>query len=435
MRDTSGRIIVKFKSAQDRPAVFELQSRSLEMFGVGVKNTRILNPRPTEKLFSVSLADRSEQNKIVLIELAETGEKAVENAVSKFEASGEVEYAEKDYTVRLASSNITPTDIMQTCGGCLYGIKKVGADRAWSITEGDSRVIVGILDTGIDTGHIALYKNIWENPNAGAAGYENDVHGYDFVNRIGIDRSNMFNDKDGHGTHVAGIVGSHGTDDCSVTGVARNIRLAVIKVIGTDGTSNTAEIIEGLNYANNAGIPITNNSYVIGHESKALKETIESGGLFVAIAGNEPVNIDEVKRYPACYGCENIITVAATDSKDKLAAFSGYSRRSVDIAAPGMYICSALARVVTGMISEWDIGGYITESGTSMAAPHVAGAAALVLSRLIALRGVHNIDMRKAALEVKKLILGSADILPNLTESVSGGRRLNVYEAVRKTVE
>ena len=236
----------------------------------------------------------------------------------------------------------------------------IDAVEAWDTETGDNTLVVGVIDTGIDGDHEDLAANM------------HPTLGYDFIN--GDDNAD---DDHGHGTHVAGTIAAVGNNGIGVSGVAWNVQLVPLKIFNAGGFTSTSAILGAINYAINNDIKITNNSWGGGGYSQVLYNTIlnaqHAGHLFIAAAGNYAQNNDVSPFYPASYDLDNIISVAASDHNDNLASFgwvgSHYGGTSVDIAAPGKDIYSTT------------IGDtYDYKSGTSMAAPHVAGAAALLWS-------------------------------------------------------
>lgn len=349
-------------------------------------------------------------------------------AMEAWQADPNVLAVEVDHEVRVA---LVPNDSymgnlwgMQNTGQ-LSGTPGVdiGATLAWNLATGSLRTAVGVIDTGIDYTHPDLYKNIWLNQrevpqnlrlvdtdsdglitfwdlnepaNAGkvadvnqngridggdvlgdprwADGVDNDGNGkvddligWDFVNN-----DNDPYDDNSHGTHVAGTIGAMGNNALGVVGVNWKVQLAALKFLGADGSGYTSAAVAALNYAVSMGIRITNNSWGGGGYSTALANAIASaraaGHIFVAAAGNSGVNIDATPQYPASYGFDNVIAVAAMDRYGNLANYSNYGATSVDLAAPGTSIVSTVP------------GGYASYSGTSMATPHVTGTVALVWS-------------------------------------------------------
>ena len=262
--------------------------------------------------------------------------------------------------------------------GGLGGLADADIDalEAWQVSQGSSNVVVGVLDSGVDYTHPDLASQMWVNPGEDCAGcrsngldddangYVDDWRGWDFA---GNDNDPM--DDNGHGTHVAGTIGAR-QDSQGVVGVSWRVRLMPLKFIGANGEGTAADAVRAVLYAAANGAQITNNSYGGDGFSQAMLDAIQTsdaaGSLFVAAAGNDFSNNDEAPVYPADYDVPNVLTVAASDHFDRKAWFSNYGAASVDLAAPGF-----------GIYSTWPGGGYRSSDGTSMAAPHVAGAAAL----------------------------------------------------------
>ncbi|MBI3944956.1 MAG: S8 family serine peptidase [Armatimonadetes bacterium] len=260
----------------------------------------------------------------------------------------------------------------------------IGAERAWDVSRGSRAVIVGIVDTGIDTTHPNLKENLWTNPGEipdngkddDGNGYVDDVHGYDFVNRKGDPR-----DDHGHGTHVAGTIGASGKDGSGVAGVNWEIRLMALKFLDERGMGTVAGAAEALAYARSFGVRITNNSWGGGGFNQSLYNEIRrSRALFVAAAGNSRTDVDLTPSYPAAYDLPNILAVAASDPRDHLGCFSNWGQRSVDVAAPGVAILSTLPTYPCTLTRVGLKPGYDYLDGTSMASPHAAGAVALLLA-------------------------------------------------------
>ena len=289
----------------------------------------------------------------------------------------------------------------------------IDALEAWDIQTGSDDVVVAVIDTGIDLDHVDLASNIWVNTDEiddngiddDNNGYVDDVYGWDFYGN-----NNDPDDKGTtHGTHVAGTIGAIGNNDIGVVGVNHNVQLMALRFLGPNG-GTTAGAIEAIQYATNNGAHLSNNSWGGGGPSAPLYNAIkEADSLFVAAAGNASNNNDTNPFYPASYELENIIAVASTDRDDDISSFSNYGKDAVDLGAPGSSIYSTIPN-----------DNYITYSGTSMASPHVAGVAALVLAE--------DPDLTYA--EVKEIILDNVDPNQDLSNKTVSGGRLNAEKVL-----
>jgi len=305
----------------------------------------------------------------------------------------------------------------------------IDAYEAWDITTGDTTVIVGIIDSGIDYDHPDLAANIWKNPGEipnnniddDGNGYVDDIYGWDWA----------YNDNDpsdycGHGTHCGGTVSAVGNNGEGVAGVAWKVKLMALKFLDDMGYGYTSGAISALEYATSMGAKLTSNSWGGGSYSSLLETAIANSNiLFIAAAGNESSNNDFYPAYPASYALDNIIAVAATDHNDDLAYFSNYGAVSVDLGAPGVDILSTKPDNPTSIDFRppgWGLSStyYGVISGTSMATPHVAGTAALIYSR--------NPSLTWA--EAKTAILDYVDPNASLNGITVSNGRLNVYNAV-----
>lgn len=308
----------------------------------------------------------------------------------------------------------------------LNGTYGIDAEAAWDHTTGSDDVVVGIVDTGIDLNHPDLSDNLWVNsgeiPNNGidddGNGYIDDYNGYNFDG----DNSNP-NDDNEHGTHVSGTIGARGDNSVGVCGVNWRVKLAAIKVLDSEGSGYLSTIAEGIDYAvalNEGGVNIKIlNMSLGGGYSSALERAVERaknhGILIAAAAGNDGTDNDAAPSYPASFTEDNVIAVAATDSGGNLASFSNYGYNSVDIGAPGDEILSTLPTFQ---------GSYGYLSGTSMATPHVAGAAALVWAA--------NPNLTLS--QVRSILLGTATQLDSLYGYIATGGLLNVRAAVNQAL-
>ena len=298
--------------------------------------------------------------------------------------------------------------------------------KLWDFDIDCSDVAVGVMDSGIQTNHEDLIDNIWMNTreNVGDGidndgnGYIDDIYGWNCGDSNG-DVSYVSN----HGVHVAGIVSAVTDNSKGVASVARNAKIASIKIFNSSGKSTLSYIIEGINYAKKNDINIINCSFGgtgWGSTSVSIvKSAIEAVPdiFFVIAAGNiatstpQPDN-DQTAVYPSqlTKDLDNVISVANTTSSDELSSTSHYGATSVDIAAPG-----------TGIYSTIPTSSYGTMSGTSMATPMVASAVAVMRA----------VNPNISAKEIKETLCSSSDKLSALTGKVISGGRLNAYNAVK----
>jgi len=299
-----------------------------------------------------------------------------------------------------------------------WGLKKIGAPQAWKKTAGSKDIIVGVIDTGVDYNHPDLSYNIYRNPNETADnkidddnnGFVDDVIGWDFVHK-----DNLPFDDHMHGTHVSGTIGAVGNNGIGVSGVNQTVTLLGVKAFDSQGSGEVATAIEAIEYAVAQGAKVLNNSWGDSEFSKALEDVIgaagEKGVTVVCAAGNETNNNDKTPTYPATIIKDNVISVAASTDTDTLAFFSNYGKKTVHLAAPG-----------AGIYSTVPDKKYDYLDGTSMASPHVAGAAALVLSEKPEL----------SPKEIRKLLMDSVDKISAFANKTASGGRLNVARALEK---
>jgi len=356
----------------------------------------------------------------------------INSVVAEYKRLPEVEYAEPNYEINLDRASttaepVTPSDPQFSEQWALANNGqrggKQGADisamRAWSVTTGSDKVVVAVLDSGVDYTHDDLAANIWVRPANMAPYHDDDLgtiddqHGYN-----AIDNSDDPMDDNGHGTHCAGIIGAEGGNDIGITGVNWKIQIMPLKFMNAGGSGTTKDAIEAINYVidrKKAGVNVRviSASWGSTQKSAALEDVIrkayEAGILFVAASGNASVDNDRVPHYPSSYNVGNVISVAALDRNDQLASFSNFGAKSVAIAAPGVDI-----------LSTWLGNEYEEKSGTSMATPVVAGVAALIAAE----------DKDLSVDELRKRILASVDKLDSLKGKVASGGRINAAKAV-----
>jgi subtilisin family serine protease len=272
----------------------------------------------------------------------------------------------------------------------------IGAPAAWGVTTGNASVKVAVVDSGVDRTHPDLFANL-------TTGYD---YAYDDADPT---------DYAGHGTHVAGIIAARGNNGTGVTGVAWQTSLIPVQALDAAGEGSTSDIVSAYTYAVGRGARIVNASFGGSDYSQLEYNAIRAASnvLFVVAAGNDTANDDTTPSYPCAYNLPNILCVAATDNSDRLASFSNYGRTSVDIAAPGEQIYSTY---------RCDSYGWL--SGTSMAAPEVSGAAALVLAK--------SPTLSATALRTK--LISTADPLSPADAPKIAGGRLDVAKAVGASI-
>ncbi len=329
-----------------------------------------------------------------------------------------VEYAEPNYRVRADAMPRDPSF------STLWGMPIVHAPNAWDSVSGSRANVVGVVDTGIDYTHPDLKANMWKAPAAFRVTIGGKTiscpagsHGYNAIAATCDPADDNY-----HGTHVAGTIGAVGNNDAGVTGVNWSASLMALKFLDSTGNGTVADAIDAIEFAvqakkafaatGGANVRVLSNSWGGSPFSQALLDEINRAAsndmLFVVAAGNNGTNNDTAPTFPASYQTSNVISVAASDPSDHLAAFSNRGS-SVDLAAPGVNIYSTKPG-----------GTYGYASGTSMATPHVSGAAALVLSKC----AVSTATLRST-------LLSHVDVLGSLTGEVASNGRLNVYAAVR----
>ena len=408
---SSDSIIVKYK--KNASPKMRKQARSLVKAKISDSNNDEIDDNFTS-LFSGRLA-----------KFKVSGMSAKE-AIERLKSHQAIEYVEPDYRVSIASIPNDPRfeDLWglnnegQT-GGTVDA--DIDAPEAWSISTGSRDIVVGVIDTGVDYSHPDLAANAWVNSGEIAGdgidndgnGYIDDVHGINAITDAGDPM-----DDEGHGTHVSGTIGASGNNGVGIVGVNHDVSIAGCKFLAADGTGSTSGAIKCIDYMvglKNSGVNlrVLNNSWGGGGYSQALADAITASEqadiLFVAAAGNDAVDNDVNPHYPSNYENDNVLSIASTDSRDNMSGFSQWGLTSVDMGAPG----SAILSTIPG-------GGYASYSGTSMATPHVAGAAALVLSV--------NPDL--TSLELKELLMSSGDANAALNGKTVAGTRLNVNQAV-----
>ena len=320
------------------------------------------------------------------------------------------------------------TDDTAFTDGTLWGLNNQGqnggtdnadidAPEAWDITVGSRNTIVAVLDTGVRYTHQDLVNQMWVNedevPNNGLDddldGYVDNIYGADTV---GNDGDPM--DTNGHGTHVAGTIGAEAGNGHPHVGVAWNVRLMAVKVLGGFGSS-VASIVGGVDYAAKNMAHVFNLSLGGYGFSQAMYDSLSAAGdagiIISAGTGNDAIDNDVMPFFPASYDLECIIAVAGTDRNDNLASFSNYGKTTAHLAGPAVTIYSSVASADDA---------YDVYDGTSMATPHVAGVMALMRS----------LQPNWSVLRLREKILAAVGPLPSLTDTTVTGGRINAFKAV-----
>jgi subtilisin family serine protease len=323
----------------------------------------------------------------------------VSSLVAQYQKSGLVEFAEPDYLGHVFST--TPND-PKYLDGTLWGLDKISAPATWDVLTSASNIVVAVLDTGVRYTHEDLAANMWVNPNDGSHGL-NVLAG-----------TSDPNDDQGHGTSVAGVLGAVGNNGKGVTGVAWQVQIMACKCFNNLGIGSISSVITGMDYAKTNGARIINASWGFTNSlalSNAVYTLRDSNIIVVAACGNSAADIDLNPTYPASYHFDNIVTVADTTRTDTLATASNYGAASVHLAAPGEQIYTT-----------WSPSDsfYITQSGTSFAAPYVTGTLALMLTKFPA----------ETYQQIIARLLNATDPLPSLTGKCVTGGRLNLHNAL-----
>jgi subtilisin family serine protease len=347
-----------------------------------------------------------------------------------------IEYIEPNYYRKAFAAK---KDMFDKEASKLWGMKAIHAADAWRISTGTSNVIVAVSDTGVTTMHSDLSPNIYVNPGETGTdangkdksknkidddgnGFIDDYSGWNFETNVNLSRDDHY-----HGTHVAGTIGANGNDKgFGVAGVTWNAKIMSVKFIGSSGWGSDDGGIASIIYAANNGAKVVNCSWGGDEYSKTMSDAIDyaktKGTIVVAAAGNDGFNLEKQKQYPAAYENENLITVSAISPgpKMELATFSNYGIKTAHLAAPGEAIRSAFNPMYNTLSCEsrW----FCILSGTSMAAPHVSGAIALL----------YSVNPKLTIREVKEILMQTVTKSDSLKNKVVSGGILNIAEAVKR---
>lgn len=332
-----------------------------------------------------------------------------------------VAYAEPNY---LYKASTVPNDQMYPS---LWGMEKINAPEAWNVLTGAGQIVVADIDTGVDYTHPDLEDNMWVNTGEiadneiddDANGYVDDIYGINAIANAAKPGDPM--DDNGHGTHTSGTIGAVGNNGEGVAGVNWSVKIMALKYLDEDGFGATSDAITCFEYvvkmkAKGVNIRVTNNSWGGGGQSKALQDAIDACGAIgvvnVCAAGNEGMDNDNGlwPNYPSSYPSASIVAVAASDQDDNPTWFTNWGATTVDVAAPGESI-----------LSTYPGGGYVFMSGTSMACPHVAGAAALML----------GLNPNMTVAEIKSQIMSTGDTVAWSGTPILSNKRLNLKRCLR----
>lgn len=328
---------------------------------------------------------------------------------------------------------------------------QINAPAAWDHTTGSSNVVVAVIDTGVDSTHPDLQKNIWKNQDEVAGnnvdddrnGFVDDVYGWNFVEDNNDTSISVINESDDsgaihHGTLLAGLIGEEGNNNLLGAGLNWSVKIMPVRAIDNDGGGILENIARAVNYAVNNGADIISISFVgfttYPELTAALYNAYKKGVLVVVAAGNSRndssgnENLTNVKQYPICldwdYAENWILGVASVDRNDRLSDFADYGS-CIDVSAPGEHIFSTQKVAPQyGFTKDFNGAWY----GTSFAAPLVAGSAALVKA----------VRPDWKAKELRDVLLRSADDIDNLNPGFAGQMgygRLNVGKAVQIAVD
>ena len=379
------------------------------------------------------VAGKADRGEVELVRLPQGKDR--DRAIAELTSDPSVAYAEPNWVYTTGATSADPYYTNGSLWG-MYGDATTPANQygsqagqAWAAGKtGSKSVYFGVIDEGIQYTHPDLTGQVWTNPFDSANGvdddgngYVDDVNGWDFANNdSSIYDGGTKGRLDDHGTHVSGTIGAKANNSQGVVGVNWDVTLISGKFLGRNG-GTTANAIRAVDYLTDLktrhglNIVATNNSWGGGGFSQALADAIGRAAkqniLFIAAAGNSGTDNDSAPSYPANYdttpaaGYDSVIAVAAITSTGGLATFSQFGAKTVDLGAPGVGIWSTTA-----------YNGYSSYSGTSMATPHVTGAAALYAST----------HPNSSAATIKSAILNAAVPTASLNGKTVTGGRLNV---------
>ncbi len=434
----------KFGLRNIRPVFKNFKAKRERLKAVLKKDKTLLTKQEKRILQRLKRADKSytapDLDRIYKLQFDLALDASIQDVLAAYNRDPSVEYVELNYIVSIDSTPNDPLYPVQwplNNTGQIYPESgyynhppgtpdcDIDAPEAWDMETGNSDVIVAVVDTGVDYTHSDLDDNMWINTDEipgnliddDKNGYIDDIYGYDFCTYGGQTRDPDPIDDDGHGTHIAGTIAAEGNNGLDIIGVCWKANIMATKFLDSNGYGYTSDAVNAFYYAIDNGADIISISWGGGNYSQTMEDAINyahsQGVIMVASAGNRH---SDTPQYPANYN--HVIAVAATDSNDKKASFSNYGDW-VDIAAPGVDILS-LRAYGTSMGTTYD--AYTTiASGTSMACPHVAGAAALLLS----IYPETQVD------EIRRFLTESTD---SVNPGICTSGRLNAYQAMLQMI-
>lgn len=365
--------------------------------------------------------------------------------IEDYKQDPRVEYAELNHLYKISGGIVlNDPDYSRQ-----WYLPQINAPEAWEKTTGDGKVIIAVIDTGVDIDHPDLINNIWLNedevPGDGSDndgnGFIDDIHGWNFVENNNDSSPNLsagFNvDGVKHGTIIAGLINAQGNNGQGIAGVSWKSKIMPLRALNSFGEGTSLTAAKAIDYAVNNGADIINLSFTGKNNNETLYQSIkrayEKGVTVIAAAGNEPGqikgdNLDEIKVYPACYE-EEVLGVAATDPLDQKAYFSNFGKSCIDLTAPGVGIYSTLYQNPTIIFGYFDnqpqfkdyYGG--AYDGTSFSSPLVAGAAALI-------KAIKPNLTNKQIYQVLTANTESTDAVNPNYHGLLGSGRLNVAKAI-----
>lgn len=388
----------------------------------------IIKAENEEKAYSnASINDEFSNEKVnnyrcmMTLELEEKTKENVLKTIEELEKREDIYYVGPDYVVKATSTQ--PNDeyynVSQIASDYQWGSDQIDLPSAWDETTGSDKVLVGVLDTGIDGTHPDLVNRIDTSLCR------------DFTSGSEVIVTNP-TDQNGHGTQVAGIIGAQGNNKTYIAGVCWDVRLVSLKVLDDNASGYCSNVARAVDFANANNIPILNMSLGwheddsnYDKEVKPLDVSIGNYyGLVVCAAGNEGYDNDDYNHYPSNFTktYDNVISVGASDKDDKILeknnVKSHYGLTTVDLFAPGYGI-------VTTAVLALDSSGHTVRDGTSMATPFVTGVAALLLAK----------NPHLTPSKIKEVILNNIDKKPDLSDMCVSGGRLNARKALASVSE